>query len=213
MFDNWILIPVCIIAYCIGCISPATILAKARGIDIKKEGSGNAGTTNALRVMGKKAAVITLVIDILKGVAAVSAGWLLAGQSGAIAAVLCVMLGHIWPVFLRFRGGKGIAASFGALMALDPVIGLVELGIVAAVTLISKRMSAGSIAGLVLLPVVAFIRMPEFLWVSIVMAAIMLIKHRANIIRLIHGEEPKLGFLDKDKKAADKAKEDQEVQQ
>ena len=200
MPDNWILIIVCLIAYCIGCISPSTLLAKARGIDIKKEGSGNAGTTNALRVMGRKAAIITLVIDIAKGVVAVSIGWLMVGQAGAIASVICVMLGHVWPVFLKFRGGKGIATSFGALLALDPVIALIELGIVAVVTLISKRMSAGSIAGLVLLPVVAFVRMPEFFWVSIAMAAIMIIKHRANIVRLIHGEEPKLGFLDRSNK-------------
>ena len=82
MPDNAALVIAIILAYCIGCISPSTILAKARGIDIKKEGSGNAGTTNALRVMGKKAAVITLIIDILKGVAAVCIGRLAGGDTG-----------------------------------------------------------------------------------------------------------------------------------
>lgn len=189
-----------IIAYLIGNISPATLLAKAKGIDIKKEGSGNAGTTNALRVMGKKAAVITLVIDILKGVVAVGIGWLVAGQNGAMFCTLCVMLGHIWPVFLKFKGGKGIATSFGALLTLDPILALIELGIVAFGTLVSKRMSVGSVLGLALLPVVSYFRMPEFIWISIVMAAIMIFKHRANLVRLVKGEEPKLGFLDKEKK-------------
>ena len=212
MPDNAALVIAIILAYCIGCISPSTILAKARGIDIKKEGSGNAGTTNALRHMGKKAAVITLIIDILKGVAAVCIGRFVAGDMGAVLCVLFVMLGHIWPVFLRFKGGKGIATSFGALLALDPIIAVIELGIVALVTLISKRMSAGSIAGLVLLPAVAFIRMPQFLWVSAVMSVIMLIKHRANIVRIIHGEEPKLGFLDKEKKNKTEEKKQEDDQ-
>ena len=198
-----ILIAMCLAAYCIGCISPSTIIARAKGIDIKREGSGNAGTTNALRVLGKKAAVITLAVDILKGVVSVLLGWFAAGQIGAILCVLFVMLGHIWPVFLRFKGGKGIATSFGALIALDPVIALIEIVIVAIVTLVSKRMSAGSIAGLILLPVVAFVRMPGFLWVSVIMAVIMLIKHRANIQRLINGSEPKLSFLDKKSKSMD----------
>lgn len=198
-----LLAAVCLAAYFLGNISPSTILARARGIDIKKEGSGNAGTTNALRVMGKKAAVITLVIDILKGVAAVILGWLLVGYPGAMGCVLFVVLGHVWPIIYKFQGGKGIATSFGALLALDPVLALIELGIVAAATLISKRMSVGSITGLVLLPAAALIRAPEFLGISIVLAVIMLVKHRNNIVRLIHGEEPKLGFLDKDKKEKD----------
>lgn len=189
-----------LIAYFIGNISPSTIIARAHGIDIKKEGSGNAGTTNALRVLGKKAAVITLVIDILKGVAAVLIGTLLAGQTGAMGCALCVILGHIWPLIYKFRGGKGIATSFGALLALNPLLALLELAIVAAVTLISKRMSAGSIAGLVCLPFMCIFMEPDFTIIAAVISVIMLIKHRENIVRLIHGEEPKLGIFDKDKK-------------
>ena len=199
-----------IIAYLIGNISPSTLLAKAKGIDIKSEGSGNAGTTNALRVMGRKAAIITLIIDILKGAVAVAVGWFMAGEAGAMGCVLCVVVGHIWPVFLIFRGGKGIATSFGALLALDPIMALIELGIVAVFTLVSKRMSVGSIAGLALLPVVALFMMPQFIRTAIVMAAIMIFKHRANIIRLIHGEEPKLSFLDKKSNKEDKNNQEDE---
>ena len=189
-----------LIAYFIGNISPSTIIAKAHGIDIKKEGSGNAGTTNALRVMGKKAGIITLVIDILKGVVAVLIGWLAAGLYGAMGCVLFVMLGHVWPVIYRFKGGKGVATSFGALLALHPLLALIELGIVAIVVLISKRMSVGSMVGMILLPFVTLLFVPEFVWIAAILAIIMLVKHRGNIVRLIHGEEPKLGFLDKDKK-------------
>lgn len=195
-----ILAAVYLAAYFLGNISPSTILARARGIDIKKEGSGNAGTTNALRVMGKKAAIITLVVDILKGVVAVLLGWLAAGQIGAMGCTLAVMLGHVWPIVFRFKGGKGVATSFGALLALNPLIALIELLIVAVATLISKRMSLGSITGIILLPAVAFWRMPEFTGIAVILAVVMLIKHRENIVRLVHGEEPKLGFLDKDKK-------------
>ena len=123
-----------LIAYFIGNISPSTIMARAKGIDIKKEGSGNAGTTNALRVMGKKAGAITLVVDIIKGVAAVLIGLALAGQMGAYGCALPVMLGHIWPILLRFKGGKGIATSFGALLAINPLLALLELLIVAVET-------------------------------------------------------------------------------
>ena len=195
-----ILAAVYLAAYFLGNISPSTILARARGIDIKKEGSGNAGTTNALRVMGKKAAIITLVVDILKGVVAVLLGWLAAGQIGAMGCTLAVMLGHVWPIVFRFKGGKGVATSFGALLALNPLIALIELLIVAVATLISKRMSLGSVTGIILLPAVAFWRMPEFTGIAVILAVVMLIKHRENIVRLVHGEEPKLGFLDRDKK-------------
>lgn len=189
-----------LIAYFIGNISPSTIIGRRSGIDIKQEGSGNAGTTNALRVLGKKAAVITLCVDVLKGVAAVLIGSFAAGSLGAYGCALCVILGHIWPMLYKFKGGKGIATSFGALIALNPLLALIELGIVAAVTLLSKRMSAGSIAGLICLPFICIFMEPGFVTAAAVISVIMIIKHRANIVRLIHGEEPKLSFLDKDKK-------------
>lgn len=186
-------------AYFIGNISPSTIIGKAHGIDIKKEGSGNAGTTNALRVLGKKAAVITLVIDIAKGAAAVAIGWLLAGYTGAMGCALFVMLGHVWPMIYKFKGGKGIATSFGALLVINPLLALMELLIVAVVTLISKRMSVGSIAGLVCLPFLCIFMEPKFVPIAAVISIIMLVKHRANMVRLIHGEEPILGIFDKNK--------------
>ena len=100
-----------IIAYFLGNISPAIILGRMNGIDIKKEGSGNAGTTNVLRTLGKKAAVITMVVDILKGVIGVKLGLLIAGPAVASWCAVAAFCGHIWPALYNFRGGKGVAAS------------------------------------------------------------------------------------------------------
>jgi glycerol-3-phosphate acyltransferase PlsY len=189
-----------VMAYFIGNISPSTMLAKARGLDIKKEGSGNAGTTNALRVMGAKAGVITLVVDILKGVVAVILPQLIVGDTCAMYCAVAVILGHVWPVVYKFKGGKGVATTFGAIVAINPLLGLATLGVVIVTVLITKRMSAGSVMGALLFPLLSFFLEPGFYVQGLVLAAIVIIKHRSNIDRLIHGEEPKLGFLDKDKK-------------
>lgn len=189
-----------LIAYFIGNISPSTLLGKAKGIDIKKEGSGNAGTTNALRVMGTKAGVITLVVDILKGVIAVLLGEIIAGHGAAMFCADAVVIGHVWPVIYKFKGGKGVATTFGALLALDPLLGIATLLVVAIGVYLSKRMSVGSILGAVCFPVICFFIEPDFIVAGTVLAIVVFVKHRANLERIINGEEPKLGFLDKDKK-------------
>ena len=185
------------VAYFIGNISPSTIMAKRQGIDIKKEGSGNAGTTNALRVMGKKAGAITCIVDILKGVVAVIIGMLAAGDPGAYICALCVFLGHVWPIVYKFKGGKGVATAFGAVLAVNPLLAVIALAIVAIVVFTSKRMSLGSIVGAVAFAVLAAFMEPGFFAFACVMTIIMLIKHRANIVRLIHGEEPIMGIFEK----------------
>lgn len=190
----------CLVAYFIGNISPSTILAKRQGIDIKKEGSGNAGTTNALRVMGKKAGAITFVVDILKGVVATLLGGLALGDTGMACCALMVALGHIWPVIYKFKGGKGVATIFGGILAINPLMALICLGIVAIFVFTTKRMSVGSIVGGICLPVIAFFMEPVFFPESVVLAVIVIIKHRANIVRLIHGEEPIMSIFEKKSK-------------
>ena len=190
-------------AYFLGNISPSTILAKRRGLDIKKEGSGNAGTTNALRVMGKKAGIITLVIDICKGVLAVLLAELIAGEACGMYCAIAVIIGHVWPVIYKFKGGKGVATTFGAMVAINPLLGLWTLLVVAVVTFLSKRMSAGSVSGAIAFPVICLFNEPEFIVWGMLLAVIVLVKHRSNIVRLLEGTEPKLGFLDKDKKKAE----------
>ena len=177
-----------------GNISPSIILGKLHGIDIKKEGSGNAGTTNALRVLGKKAALITLIIDIGKGVLAVVIGKLIGGEAVGYLCALAVFCGHIWPCFYRFKGGKGVATAFGAILAVNWILGLSALGIVAVGVALSQRMSVGSLLGSVTFPLICWLLEPDFIHIGCIMAVIVLIKHRANIGRLFRGEEPKMNF-------------------
>lgn len=183
-----------VIAYFLGNISPAIILGKMNGIDIKKEGSGNAGTTNVLRTLGKKAAAITMVVDILKGVIGVKLGLLLAGPAAASWCAVAAFCGHIWPALYNFRGGKGVATAFGVITAVNWQLGLAVLAVVAVFVILSKRMSLGSIMGAVSFPLLAWLLEPGFFVPGCIMAVIVIVKHRANIGRLIRGEEPKMSF-------------------
>lgn len=192
--DKLLFVVALVIAYFLGNISPSTILAKAVGKDIKKEGSGNAGTTNALRVLGKKAAVITLIIDIGKGVIAVLLGQLLAGPICGMWCALCAFAGHIWPITLKFKGGKGVAVAFGTILAINWKLALICLAIVAIMVIITRMVSVGSITAAVAFPILAFFMEKDFLYVGIIMALILIVKHRANIVRLVHGEESKISF-------------------
>ena len=167
------------------------------GVDIKKEGSGNAGTTNALRVLGKKAAAVTLVIDIGKGVVAVALGNLIAGPEAAMYCALAAFVGHIWPAMFKFKGGKGVAVAFGGIVAINWQLGLLCLAVVAVVVLLTRMVSAGSVTVAVAFPVLAYFMEPDFLYVGIIMAALLIYKHKGNIQRLIKGEENKLSFKKK----------------
>lgn len=188
------LIAALIIAYLLGNISPAILLGKMAGVDIKKEGSGNAGTTNTLRVLGKKAAVLTLLIDVGKGVVAVLIGQGLVGEQAAMACGLLAFAGHIWPVFFHFKGGKGVATAFGVVLALEPLLALIGLGIMVVTVLITRRVSAGSVITAIALPFIGNLINPDHLWWTLIMAVIILYKHSSNISRLMKGEEPPLQF-------------------
>jgi len=189
-----IIILVTAAAYLLGNVSTATILARAKGIDIKKAGSGNAGTTNATRVLGKKAGAITLTADICKGIAAVLIGRALGGEGLAMICALAVFLGHVWPVLFGFKGGKGVATAFGAFVALSPPMGFTALAIVVIGVLVSHMMSGGSLAGSVTFPLVAWVFKPDFLLLGTVIAVIVFIKHWGNIVRMVHGEEPRISI-------------------
>ena len=189
-----------LIAYMLGNISPSTILAKAKGIDIKKSGSGNAGTTNALRVLGAKAAVITLVIDIGKGFLAVFLAGIFLNPMQVSFCALAVFLGHVWPLLLKFKGGKGVATAFGALLALNWQLALICLGIVVLVVLVTRMVSLGSVTAALVFPFLAYFMEKEFLPAGICMALILIFKHRANIARILSGNESKLSFKKKENK-------------
>jgi glycerol-3-phosphate acyltransferase PlsY len=183
-----------VISYFLGNISPAILIGRAMGVDIRKEGSGNAGTTNVLRVLGKKAAVATLAIDILKGVAAVLIGKYIGGQELAMACGMAAFLGHIWPLIFQFRGGKGIATAFGVVVTVQPLLGVIEAAVALIFLVLSKRVSVGSMVAGVMLPFAAYFIIPDYLPWAAAMAVVVLYKHRRNFIRLTKGEEPKISF-------------------
>lgn len=181
-----------IIAYALGSISPSIIMGKLAGIDIKKEGSGNAGATNTLRVLGKKAAIITLLIDISKGVIAVYlAEWLLGDLHSYIACIF-VILGHIFPIWYNFKGGKGVAVSFGALLAVNPLIAVCALLVVIVFVLLFRMVSLGSIMAAISAPIFSILFEPEFLPYVIFPAILIIYMHRSNIMRIIKRQENKL---------------------
>ena len=189
-----------VVSYLIGSISPAILLGRARGINIKKEGSGNAGTTNVLRVMGGKAALITLSGDILKGVLpVVFFSSVFGGSTLGYIACLAAFIGHVFPVYYGFKGGKGVAVAFGGLLGVNWKIALLCLLTVVIFTLVSKRMSVGSIAGAASAVIYVLMLEKGFIVYVIVMAGTIIYMHRGNIRRLINHEEPTLSFLDRKK--------------
>jgi glycerol-3-phosphate acyltransferase PlsY len=186
-----------ILSYFIGTLNFAYLLVKWKTKkDIRDFGSGNAGTTNVLRVLGKKYAGLVLLGDILKGVVPI----LLADAFGTNAwiPVLCgmaVIAGHNWPVTMGFRGGKGIATSIGVFLTFDPKVALICLAVGIALIALTRYVSLGSITGMALLPfVTAFLRgVGVSLVFAIVISVFSIYRHRSNIQRLIQGNESKLG--------------------
>ena len=152
-----------------------------------------------LRIMGKKAALLTLVIDVLKGVAGVLVGAYLGGEALSVLCGLAVFTGHIFPAIYGFKGGKGIATAFGVLLALHINIALICLGVAVLGFVTARRVSVGSLLAALSLPFLAWLYMPDYILVFTAMAIIVLIKHRSNLMRLIKGEEPKISFKRKDR--------------
>ena len=219
------------IAYLIGSINFSVIISKKMaGFDVREKGSGNAGSTNVLRTVGKKAAIITLVCDILKGVVSVLIALLvgaIAGESANSAivveiAALAVVIGHTFPVFFGFRGGKGVATSLGVILIVNWKIGLICLVFALALMALTRMVSLGSISASVLFAVLTmFIRDSyiggidfdfSFIIFGILLAALVIFNHRSNLKRIINGTENKLSFKKKEKESdsEDKIEENKE---
>lgn len=203
---------VAIIAYAIGSISFSVILSrKFAGFDVREKGSGNAGSTNVLRTVGKKAAVLTLICDILKGIVAILVAILIGNIVKNVdksllvqIAAIAVILGHTFPIFFEFRGGKGIATSLGALLIINWQIGLICLVFALLIMAFTKMVSAGSVSAAILFPVLTlflggqhFIVIGNYLIFSIIMALIVMFNHRTNIKKILNGTENKLGHKTK----------------
>lgn len=189
------------------------ITRKASGVDVRTIGSGKIGATNVLRVAGKKAAVLSLVLDLLKGTLAVLfAGLILSGdymvagnhtiwlvKSAQVLGAVVAVCGHKWSIFLKFNGGRGVATFFGGLAALSPVVALFGAEVLVIGAGLTRYMSLGSIAGVVgayviLVPLTIFAGFPvEYLIYAFIGAIFIIIWHRDNISRLLAGTERRLG--------------------
>lgn len=178
-----------LISYLIGSISPSMIISKYKGIDIKNSGSGNAGTTNVLRLLGIKAAAITLGIDIIKGMFAVKVGMGLVDFNTAALCSIAVVLGHIFPIFYKFKGGKGVATAFGAVLMINWPSALAALILVILTVGISKKMSLGSLIGAISYPLLILYYFPRFFIFGSILALTLVLTHISNIKRLIKKEE------------------------
>jgi glycerol-3-phosphate acyltransferase PlsY len=186
-----------VLAYLLGSLSFAVIVSKAMGLaDPKSYGSGNPGATNVLRSGSKKAAILTLLGDVLKGVIAVVLAKQFAAQLGitvlGIACVaIAVFLGHLYPVFFGFKGGKGVATAAGVLWALDWRIGLSLTLVWALVFALSRVSSLSAIVASLAAPVAGyyFFGLTPIFWASVAMTVLLLWRHKSNVQRLLSGEE------------------------
>ena len=210
-----IYIVMAIIAYAIGSINFSVLISrKMAGFDVREKGSGNAGSTNVLRTVGKKAAALTLLCDILKGVVsiliAIIIGKFAKDLSPAIlveVAALAVVIGHTFPIFFEFRGGKGVATSLGVILLINWKIGLICLLFGVILIAITRMVSLGSISAAVLFAVLTvFIRDSyiagiefefNFIIFGILLAAFVIFNHRSNLKRIISGTENKISFKKK----------------
>lgn len=212
----WAYIITGVIAYLMGSISFSVIFSKKfAGFDVRQKGSGNAGSTNVLRTAGKKPAILTLLCDIAKGVLAIFIAYLVGkickcdiGKSAILVQIagICVVIGHTFPIFFDFKGGKGVATALGVLLITNWQIGLICLVFALVLMALTRMVSLGSIAAAILFPVLCFFisnnylvgdettRMTYLLF-GIIMAVIVVFNHRSNIQRLANGTENKLGKI------------------
>jgi glycerol-3-phosphate acyltransferase PlsY len=182
--------------YVLGSVPTGLLVGRAWGVDIRQVGSGNIGMANVLRSVGKKAAAVTMLGDMLKGLVPVVAAHLLTGNEWVVAAVaLAAVVGHCWPVFLRFKGGKGVATGAGTSIGLVPVVGLALFAFWWAVVLVSKYTSLGAIAVMVVSPVVFLLsgQPAPYVLYTVIGGALVLWRHRENARALVRGTERKIG--------------------
>lgn len=186
-----------VIAYFLGSLSSAVIVARLLGLkDPREMGSGNPGATNILRYGGKGAAIATLIGDLLKGVAAVLIARAMNADAAVVAATMvAAFLGHLFPVFFGFKGGKGVATALGVFLAANVWVGLAIVGSWIAIAVVSRYSSLAALVATALSPIYVWywLRDPAYITGSIVLAAILFWRHRANIQRLLAGTEAKIG--------------------
>lgn len=220
------------LAYLAGSIPFGLLIARCKGIDIRAHGSGNIGATNVGRVLGKKFGILCFALDLLKGLipSAVFGLWITARTHQPLssvdvlwwlAAAACAIFGHMFPVWLKFKGGKGVATSFGALLGIFPVLTIASVGTLLVWLLairISRMVGISSCIAALAMPVLVLFELPAarrlgfqlshsaastedatvawpYIAVTVLLAALVIVKHRANISRTIAGTEPKVNWI------------------
>lgn len=208
-----------IIAYLIGSINFSILISKKKaGFDIREKGSGNAGTTNMLRSIGKGAAIVTLILDILKGVVTIWLSifygfmlykiWNINIDYAILVQVsgILVIVGHTYPIYFGFKGGKGVATALGILLVTNWHIGIICLVFALVLIIVSRMVSVGAICAAILFPVLtlfsyesSFIEPGNYMVFSIIIAIIVCFNHRENIKRIMNGTENKISLKNKNK--------------
>lgn len=201
---DWpLLLIVAVAAYLVGSLSTGVITARLLGLpDPRSAGSGNPGATNVLRLGGKKAAIVTLVGDLLKGLLPVLVAYMAVDTPMQLAAMgtagLFAFLGHLYPVFFGFKGGKGVATAAGAILGMAPLIGLIAIVGWASTAAATRYSSLSALfAAVVAATLATFLSPPPIALAISVMALLLIIRHHGNIRRLARGEEPRIGAKSK----------------
>jgi len=198
-------IGVVVLGYLIGAIPSGVIMGRlSRGIDVREHGSGSSGMTNVSRTIGASAGVLVFLVDVAKGVAAVALAWLIFDSSsatfawGQVAGGCAAVIGHNWPAYIGFRGGRGVATGFGALLVISWPVGLASLAIFLMAVIIFRYVSLGSVlaALTMLVAIIPFIALDveplASLLYALIIAPVIIFRHRGNIQRLLTGTEPKI---------------------
>jgi glycerol-3-phosphate acyltransferase PlsY len=189
-------IVVIIFSYLLASIPTGYIVGVLAGVDIRKVGSGNVGATNVARVVGKKRGVLTLIADVVKGFVPVFiAGRLDLSHTVLALIAIAAFLGHLYPVFLKFQGGKGVATALGVLLALAPMATLILIAVFAVVAVSSRLVSLSSMITALAAPFIlwSFSYSPTVIATGVFLAVMITVRHRDNIRRLLAGTEPRFG--------------------
>jgi len=204
--SNGLAIPLALVAaYVVGSIDFAVIVARMRGVDIHQAGSGNPGTSNVLRTLGRLPAAMVLVGDMLKGTVGAAMGWVASGVVDpsaaadpmgpwAFAAGFAAVVGHCYPIFHKFKGGKGVATGAGVLLFTVPLAAVIELALWGVIVKLTKTASIGSLVIMVItIPILIWqgVEGVSLAWVALIIALIVW-RHRGNIQRMVAGREPKV---------------------
>lgn len=189
--EPWQIIVSTVVGFAVGSINPATLIARARGVNLREIGSGNPGATNTARALGKRTGVVVGIIDVLKGFipAVVFSFW---GPAAGEVAGLAAVLGHIFSPFLRGRGGKGVATTLGAVLGVQPIWALPMLAAFGLVFALTRRMGIGAVAGAVVLVGLGIWATDNTgeRWFGIALGVVVIIRHQANIRAAITGAPP-----------------------